>query len=229
MNDENFVEEGQTKSLSLGLRLLIGVIAVIIIAVLAISYFPDQTGDDQNEVATDSTEGVALNEPESAVEQFQLGNAHYEAGRWEEAIAAYQKAIELDPNYQAAYANLGVTYYQQQQFDLAASQYEKALELNPKDGEVAYNLGVLYLQQALSQGEQADLDLLNQAISQLQLASEMSPELAEPYFSLGVAHFALNQPAEAIQAFDTFLSLDTAQDPQARQEAERYLKILRGQ
>ena len=67
------------------------------------------------------------------------------------------------------------------------------------------------------------------AVSQLQLASEMSPDLAEPYFSLGVAYFALNQSPDAIQAFEAFLSRDSNQDPQAKQEAERYLQILRGQ
>ena len=229
MDDEYFVEKVETKSLSLGLRLAIAVIAVILISIFAVAFLQRQAGDDQTELVTDSTEGIAPSEPESATEQFQLGNTHYEAGRWEQAITAYQKAIELDPNYQAAYANLGVTYYQQHQFNLAASQYEKALELNPEDGEVAYNLGVLYLQQALSQGGQPNPDLLDQAVSQLQLASEMSPELAEPYFSLGVAYLALNQNAEAIQAFNTFLSLDSGQDSQARQEAERYLQTLQGQ
>ena len=229
MDDESFVEEVETKSLSLWIRLIVGVIAVIVIAIFAISFLQGQTDNDQNEFGADSPDNVALSDPNSAAEQFQLGNTHYEAGQWVQAIAAYQKAIELDPNYQAAYANLGVTYYQQQQFDLAASQYEKALELNPEDGDVAYNLGVLYLQQSLSQGGQPNLDLLNQAIAQLQTASEMSPELAEPYFSLGVAYFSLNQNAEAIQAFDTFLSLDSTQDPQARQEAERYLQILQEQ
>lgn len=231
MDDESSLEEVKTKSLSLGLRLVIGVIAVIFIAVLAISYFPEQSDEAQSEiVTTGSTEAaIAPSELQSAEENFHAGNAYYEARQWDQAIAAYQKAIELDPNYQAAYANLGVTYYQQQQFDLAASQYEKALELNPKDGEVAYNLGVLYLQQALSQGGEPNPELLSQAVSQLQLANEMSPELAEPYFSLGVAYFALNQSAEAKQAFDTFLSLDSAQDTQAKQEAERYLRMLQGQ
>lgn len=230
MEDENSFEEVETKSLSLGLRLVIGVIAVIFIVILAVSYFPEQTDKAQSEIVTDSTAAAIISsEPQSAEEHFQAGNAYYQAGQWDQAIAAYQKAIELDPNLQAAYANLGVTYYQQQQFDLAASQYEKALELNPEDGDVAYNLGALYLQQALSQGGEPNTDLLNRAVSQLQHASEMSPELAEPHFSLGVAYFALNQKAEAKQAFDTFLSLDSTQDSQAKQEAERYLKMLQGQ
>jgi len=228
MDDENSLEEVETKSLSLGLRLVIGLIAAIFIAIFAFSFLRKGADEAQSEISTDSTAAIVSNEPQSAEDYFQAGNTYYEAGQWAQAITAYQKAIELDPNLQAAYANLGVTYYQQQQFDLAASQYEKALELNPEDGDVAYNLGALYLQQALRGGE-PNTDLLNRAVSQLQHASEMSPELAEPHFSLGVAYFALNQRAEAKQAFDTFLSLDSTQDPQAKQEVERYLKMLQGQ
>ena len=142
---------------------------------------------------------------------------------------AYQTAIELDPNYQAAYANLGVTYYQLQQFELAARQYEKAIELDPQDGDVAYNLGALYLQQALSQEEQPDPQLLNQAVTQLKQAQEISPNLAEPHFTLGVAYLALNDPIQARQSFETFLSLGAGQDTRAKQEAERYLEMLDSQ
>lgn len=167
--------------------------------------------------------------PDSADAQFELGNAYVQAGQLEQALAAYQRVIELDPDYQAAYANMGVVYYQLQQLDLAALQYKKALELKPDDAEVAYNLGALYLQQALLNGSQPDPDLLNQAIAQLKEAMELNPRLAEPHFSLGVAYNLLNQTEDAIQAFETFLKLDTGQDHRARQEAQRYLQTLRGQ
>jgi tetratricopeptide (TPR) repeat protein len=221
--ESNVDEPADDKSLSLGWRLVVGVVAVIIIAALAIPFLAGQSSGTDDGVAT-STQASS----KSAEEQFEAGNAHYEAGRWDEAVAAYQQAIESDPGYQAAYANLGVTYYQLQQFDLAAFQYEKALELDPNDGEVAYNLGALYLQQALITG-QTDRELLSTAITQLERAKEMTPELAEPYFSLGVAYLALDQNDEAVQSFETFLSLASTTDPQAVQEAERYLRDLRGQ
>ncbi len=167
--------------------------------------------------------------PESAPAQFELGNTYVRTGEWAKAVQAYRKAIELDPNYQTAYANLGVVYYQQGQFDLAASQYEKALELDPNDGEVAYNLGALYLQQALATGGAPDLDRLNQAIAQLEYVQALDPDLAEPYFGLGVAYTVLERRADAIQAFETFLARDTGQDPRASQEAQRYLQDLREQ
>jgi tetratricopeptide (TPR) repeat protein len=223
MESEPDVENVENRRLSLGWRITVGIVAVIIIGVIAFPFVQDQLSKPGTEVET-----TAQIESQSAEAYFQAGNAHYEAGRWAEAITAYRQAIELDPNYQAAYANLGVSYYQQQQFDLAASQYEKALELKPDDGEVAYNLGALYLQQALSQDE-ANRELLDRAMTQLQQAKEMTPELAEPHFSLGVAYMALSQKDEAVQSFETFLSLASDTDPQAIQEAERYLQSLQEQ
>jgi tetratricopeptide (TPR) repeat protein len=88
-------------------------------------------------------------------------------------------------------------------------------------------LGALYIQQALLSGDTPDPALLDQAITQLKQAAELNPDLAEPYFSLGVAYNALNQKEQAIEAFETFLARDTGEDPRAGQEAQRYLEALR--
>ena len=220
-------------------RIVIVLVALLIIVVLAYPFLPSrlnpgsETGNIQASSVTQTTltapEAIAQANPGSAKAQFESGNAYAQAGQWEQALAAYQKAIALDPNYQAAYANLGVVYFQLERFDLAASQYQKALELKPDDGEVAYNLGALYLQQALLSGSQPDPNLLDKAIAQLQQAQKLAPDLAEPYFSLGVAYNTLKQTDKAIQAFETFLDRNTSQDPRARQEAQRYLDALRSQ
>lgn len=189
----------------------------------------DRPPDEAQSVINTPQETRSQADPDSAEVQFELGNSHVQAGRWSEAVTAYQQAIELDPGLQAAYANLGVAYYQLGEFDRAASQYKKALELDPEDIEVAYNLGALYLQQALSAEGQYDPELLEQAITQLENVNEQAPDLAEPYFSLGVAYSILNQNDRAIEAFEAFLARDSGQDPRASQQAERYLETLRGE
>ena len=232
------VDSAGTKSLALGWQIVIAVIALVVVGFLGYPFLRGQLitnpANDNNLITEAQTsiilpETPTLADPDSAKAQFELGNTYVQSGQLEQAILAYQKAIELDPDYGAAYANMGVVYYQLQQFDLAALQYQKALELNPDDGEVAYNLGALYVQQALLSGPQPDQDLLNQAIAQLQQAQELSPGIAEPYFSLGVVYSMLNQTDEAIEAFETFLARDTGQDPRASEEAQRYLETLRAQ
>lgn len=216
-------------------RVGVGVLAVVVIGILLFPLFNRQADPPPVDPAPTSAQSTGNTSPietplpatnDTAEDQFRLGNEYYEAGQLEEAAEAYQKAIKLNPEYQGAYANLGVTYYQLQKFDLAASQYEKALELNPADGEVAYNLGALYLQQALTMNASPDPDLLNKSVAQLQQALEISPELAEPHFTLGVAYFFLGDKEKATDAFETYLSMSGGKDPLAKQEAERYLQEL---
>jgi serine/threonine-protein kinase len=59
------------------------------------------------------------------------------------AEAAFQKSIQLAPNYQA-YANLGWLYMEQKRYAEAAAATRKALELNDKDWRVWSNLQLAY-------------------------------------------------------------------------------------
>jgi tetratricopeptide (TPR) repeat protein len=208
-------------------------VALIIIAVLAYPYIQQQFQSNDNlsnAPVVGPTEAPALeNEASTPEEWFELGKDYYKQNQWSLAIVAFQKVIELDPTYQAAYANLGAAYHRQNNLDLAVAQYQKALELNPDDGDVVYNLAAVYIQQAAQGGGQPDPELLNQAIEQLNHALELSPNSAEPYFGLGVAYAALNQPQESIAAFESFLEYDAGNDPRAQEEAKRYLQLLRGQ
>jgi tetratricopeptide (TPR) repeat protein len=52
-------------------------------------------------------------------------------------IAAFQKAVELDPNYWVALFNLGATYYFSGEKAKAAPLFKKALALHPDHPEKA--------------------------------------------------------------------------------------------
>jgi tetratricopeptide (TPR) repeat protein len=52
-------------------------------------------------------------------------------GRYEEAIASYDKAIEVKPDYHEAWYNNACTYALQSQLDPALEHLKQAIELNP--------------------------------------------------------------------------------------------------
>ncbi len=52
-------------------------------------------------------------------------------------IGAFEKAVEIDPQYWVAMINLGVTYYDQGDKARAAALFKKALSLNPNHPEKA--------------------------------------------------------------------------------------------
>jgi Tfp pilus assembly protein PilF len=71
--------------------------------------------------------------------QVEFGIAVSQRGLWREAIYRWEKAIELDPKYAAAYNNLAIGYEHEGLFDKARTAYEKAIELDPKNNFIRQN------------------------------------------------------------------------------------------
>ncbi|MBS0017212.1 MAG: tetratricopeptide repeat protein, partial [Arthrospira sp. SH-MAG29] len=63
---------------------------------------------------------------------FSRGNEFLRNGQLEEAIAAYQNAIVVNPDFYLAYHNLGEALEKLGRFDEAVQAYQKAVELKPE-------------------------------------------------------------------------------------------------
>ncbi len=68
-----------------------------------------------------------------AKEQVEFGIKVAQSGLWKEAAYRWEKAVQIDPTYAAAWNNLAVAYEQQGNFDKAREAYEKAVGLDPKN------------------------------------------------------------------------------------------------
>jgi tetratricopeptide (TPR) repeat protein len=71
------------------------------------------------------------------------GNVLSDQGKMDEAIAKYQKAIELDPKDVFPYDNWGRALQLQGKLDEAVAKCRRAIELNPKDA-FCYNNWAMY-------------------------------------------------------------------------------------
>jgi Tfp pilus assembly protein PilF len=76
---------------------------------------------------------------EDARTQVNFGIDVAQRGLWREATYRWEKAIEIDPSYAAAYNNLAVAYEHEGQLDKARKAYEKALELEPHNDQIRQN------------------------------------------------------------------------------------------
>jgi len=74
-----------------------------------------------------------------AREQVEFGIRVAQKGLWKEALYRWEKAVELDPRYAAAYNNLAIAYEHEGLFDKARQAYEKAVELDPKNTYIRQN------------------------------------------------------------------------------------------
>jgi len=60
-------------------------------------------------------------------------------GLWHEAMYRWERAVELDPTYAAAYNDLAIAYEHEGQFAKARQAYEKALQLEPNNAQIRQN------------------------------------------------------------------------------------------
>ena len=60
-------------------------------------------------------------------------------GLWREAIYRWEKAVELDPTYAAAFNDLAIAYEHEGQLDKARKAYEKALAIEPNNSQIRQN------------------------------------------------------------------------------------------
>src|SRR6187399_1953521 len=66
-------------------------------------------------------------------QQVEFGIKVAQNNLWNEALYRWEKAVELDPTYAAAWNNLAIAYEHEGKFEQAKKAYEKALQLEPKN------------------------------------------------------------------------------------------------
>ena len=71
--------------------------------------------------------------------QVEFGISVAQRGLWREAIYRWEKAIELDPSYAAAFNDLAIAYEHEGQLDKARKAYDKALGLDPNNTQIRQN------------------------------------------------------------------------------------------
>jgi superkiller protein 3 len=99
---------------------------------LGVAYF--QSKDYANAVAA---WGKAVKVHDDAqIEKF-LGFSYYNLGQFPDAINAYQKSIQLNPNDSETYFNLAVAYNDNSLYDDAAANFAQAFKIDPKDSNAA--------------------------------------------------------------------------------------------
>lgn len=86
---------------------------------------------------------VVAKRPENARALASLGVACAMAGRHQEALDAYERALRVDPRQPSAKANIGRAFSKLGRYEESVAAYREALEQNPGDTQVRYSLGIV--------------------------------------------------------------------------------------
>ena len=75
------------------------------------------------------------------------GIQHSQAGRYDQALQAFDQALKLKPNDPALITYKGIVYYARGQNDQAMKEFEAAIKLNSNFGRAYYQRGMIYQSQ----------------------------------------------------------------------------------
>lgn len=155
-----------------------------------------------------------------------------QAGKYDEAIAAYNQILTTNPSIPEVQYNLGYIYTQKKDWANAEAAYKKALELKPSYNEASLGLARVY--QESGQGDKA-VELMNkagaanegdakvqfnlgvfnlnsgkseEAMAAFQKSAAADPTNAEPHFYIGTILVGQNKVPDAVASLEKYLSMN---------------------
>ncbi|HWK68699.1 MAG TPA: FecR domain-containing protein [Rhizobiaceae bacterium] len=143
-------------------------------------------------------ERAAATAPGSATVWNAIGNVQVERGAEREAEAAFERAIELEPNDPVSYANLAILYLNQDRVKEAKTLIDKAMAVDP-----SFDIGLVARgRYHLQSGE------LDQAMQDLLAGSTANPAYAQALLLLAGGYFERGEREPGEQALENANRLD---------------------
>ncbi|MEH1850340.1 MAG: CHAT domain-containing tetratricopeptide repeat protein [Nostoc sp.] len=210
INEANFVEwlrgfgerllASATPNDELARRMVrLGELSIGEVSVVADDFGRRLKGGETNRQGAEDAEGGEEGEAEV---WFNQGNEQYMAGDFVDAIASYDRGIEIKPDDDSAWNNRGVALKNLGRFEEAIASYDRGIEIKPDDDSAWYNRGV-----ALK-----NLGRFEEAITSYDRAIEIKPDDDSAWYKRGVALYDLGQFEDALASFDRTIEIKPDDD-----------------
>ncbi|MBR4643437.1 MAG: tetratricopeptide repeat protein [Selenomonadaceae bacterium] len=182
-----------------------------------------------------------------AINEFSKGNDFSFRKNFPRALATYDAAIELDPQFAEAYNNRGIVKYELGQISAAVEDYTAAVKLKSNYADALLNRGIAYA--ALEQFQNAEKDfraalklndksaaahnnlgslfvfkeMFNEAVEECTRAIRLNPNFADAWYNRAVAYYGLGDYSKALSDAQKSLQLN----PNDRAARDLYDRISR--
>ena len=159
---------------------------------------PDAVAPDVNDLFA---RGIALEEDPASQAQ---------------AVWAYERVLELDPQHAAAHINVGTLHYNRQEYLLAEEHYREAIEIDPRYALAYFDLGNVL----------DETSRVTEAIQAYHTALQLAPTYADAHYNLALAYEKVKQPRMALKHWQAYVKLDTTGPwaVHARNQVQRILQ-----
>lgn len=158
----------------------------------------------------DTKDLVYVYESKALLEQS-IGMIQYRMGNVAAAKESFGRALEEDLSYAPAHVQLAYIALEAKDTTTALNEMELAVQLRGDDPGMRYIYGFTL----------ASVQKLKEAEEQLTKARDLDPVFALPYHMLGEIYEATNRPAEALAAYNAFVTRAGAHDAQRDDAVDR--------
>lgn len=153
---------------------------------------------------------------DSSERWFQRGLECEQSGAVQDAIKAYETAVELDPKSAGAWLNLGTIFFNARGFVRAEAYYKRALEADPDYALAHFNIANLYDERGNYRA----------ALEHYQHAVRLHAGYADAHYNLALLYQGSGKVMEAVRHWKIYLKLDPGSSwgAIARRELEKLRK-----
>ncbi len=154
--------------------------------------------------ALEAASATAANQPARVVESndplalFQQASEQYQAGKLDGALALWEQALALQPDWPEAHNGCGSTLYYLGDPDEAIAQFDRAIALQASDCFAYFNRGHAHFA----------LDDLDAALDDFTRAMELQPNFHLAYHGRGLVLHRLGSYRDAIADFSQALDIE---------------------
>ncbi|MDJ0798513.1 MAG: tetratricopeptide repeat protein [Calothrix sp. MO_167.B12] len=128
---------------------------------------------------------------------FELGRLSHADEDYIAAIASYDKAVAIKPDFQDAWNNRGNALGNLGRYEQAIASYDKAFAIKPDFQDAWYNRGI-----ALE-----NLGRYEQAVASYDKAVAIKPDFQDAWNNRGIALFNLGRNEQAISSYDKAVAI----------------------
>ncbi|MEG4146114.1 tetratricopeptide repeat protein [Microcoleus sp. Pol12B5] len=133
----------------------------------------------------------------TAADYAKQGDACFFENRYQDAIAAYDQALQIQPDLADTWNNRGVVLTRMQRYPEAIASYEQATTIRPNYPDAWNNRGVVLL----------ELQKYQEAIGCYEQAIQAKPDYADAWNNRGVAFSKMQEYEQAVISYNQALQI----------------------